>query len=234
MAFRCPWGHQSTNDEYCDFCGALNPVAHPLARSAASRSAAGVAVVEQPCRVCGTERDGEDRYCVNCGYDFEVGEPLPPEPRGDWNAVPVGAARERLHLPSTSPDPQQPAPPAEAPVSAPTLVLVVRVNTRRLEEPNSPPAPADLSDRMFLADRSPILVGRDGPGLDIPIHGDPYVSRRHAEIVQVGSDWGIRDLGSTNGTRVNGVAVEGTEVRTLALEDVVEMGFFTQLEVRDL
>ena len=35
-----------------------------------------------------------------------------------------------------------------------------------------------------MVDRSPILIGRDGPGLHIPIHGDPYVSRRHAEIVE--------------------------------------------------
>jgi hypothetical protein len=228
MAFRCPWGHQSTNDEYCDFCGALNPIAHPVVRSSASRSAAGVAVVEQPCRVCGTERDGEDRYCVNCGYDFEVGEPLPQEPRGEWQAV----SSPQLRVPSASPD--SPAPPAEAPSYAAALVLVVSVNTDRLDEPNSPPAPPDLSDHTFMIDRSPMVVGRDGPGLDIPIHGDPYVSRHHAEIVRMGSDWGIRDLGSTNGTRVNGTVVEGSEVRTLAAEDVIEMGFFTTLEVRDL
>ena len=59
--------------------------------------------------------------------------------------------------------------------------------------------------------------------LDIPIHGDPYVSRRHAEIVRVASGWGIRDLASTNGTRVNGVAVEGSEVRALTPEDVIEV-----------
>jgi hypothetical protein len=233
MAFRCPWGHQSTNDEYCDFCGALNPIAHPLVRSSASRSGAGVAVVEQPCRVCGTGRDGEDRYCVNCGYDFEEGEPLPPEPPPETGAVRVAAVEEQPRQPSAGTDVLDPAPGAEAPSSAPALVLVVRVNTDRLEEPNAPPAPADPSDRMFMVDRSPILVGRDGPGLDIPIHGDPYVSRRHAEIVRVGSDWGVRDLGSTNGTRVNGVVVEGSEVRTLALDDVIEIGFFTRLEVRD-
>jgi pSer/pThr/pTyr-binding forkhead associated (FHA) protein len=108
------------------------------------------------------------------------------------------------------------------------------VNARRLEEPDSPAPPADLSDRVFMVDRSPILIGRDGPGLDIPIHGDPYVSRRHAEIVWMGAGWGVRDLGSTNGTRINGEAVEGSEVRSLGPEDVLEVGFFTQLTVRDL
>jgi pSer/pThr/pTyr-binding forkhead associated (FHA) protein len=33
---------------------------------------------------------------------------------------------------------------------------------------------------------------------------DPTVSTRHAELVRVGDGWLIRDLGSRNGTRVNG------------------------------
>ena len=34
---------------------------------------------------------------------------------------------------------------------------------------------------------------------------DPSVSRRHAELRRAGSCWLLRDLGSRNGTRVNGV-----------------------------
>jgi len=222
VGFECPWGHQSTNEEYCDFCGALNPLAPPVAEGRTNRPAGGVALAAQPCGVCGTIRDGADRYCVNCGYDFEVGEPLAPGEQNGWDEPPAGA-------PNGAPRPH-----ADGPSSTPPLVLLVRVNPSRLREPDSPPPPADLSERVFMVDRSPILIGRDGPGLDVPLHGDPYVSRRHAEIVWLGSGWGVRDLGSTNGTRINGVAVEGTEVRSLGPEDVVEVGFFTQLKVRDL
>jgi FHA domain/Domain of unknown function (DUF1707) len=43
---------------------------------------------------------------------------------------------------------------------------------------------------------------------------EPSVSRRHAELRRRGSHWILRDLGSRNGTRVNGVRVlEETEVR---------------------
>jgi hypothetical protein len=38
---------------------------------------------------------------------------------------------------------------------------------------------------------------------------DANVSRRHAEIRPVGGGWAVTDLGSTNGVRVNGVAVGG-------------------------
>lgn len=242
MGFQCPWGHQSTNDEYCDFCGALNPAAQHLLPGQMSRpgvpAGGGVAVAEQPCVVCGTERDGTDRYCVNCGYDFERGEPLTVPPEG-WETLQPPPRPAPLREQPAGPPPRVSGPeeatgsrPSTGPV--PALVLTVVINSRRLGEAGAPPPPDDMSERVFMIDRSPILIGRDGPGLDIPVRGDAYVSRRHAEVVWMGSTWGIRDLGSTNGTRVNGAPVEGSEIRPLAPEDVIEVGFFTQLRVRGL
>ena len=49
--------------------------------------------------------------------------------------------------------------------------------------------------------------------------GDPNVSRNHAEIRPAGDGYVVADLGSTNGTKVNGVRVaehhlrDGDEVR---------------------
>jgi pSer/pThr/pTyr-binding forkhead associated (FHA) protein len=37
--------------------------------------------------------------------------------------------------------------------------------------------------------------------------GDTNVSRRHAEVRRIGEKFVVSDLGSTNGTRVNGVPV---------------------------
>jgi len=42
---------------------------------------------------------------------------------------------------------------------------------------------------------------------------DPNVSRSHAEIRPQGNGWVLVDLGSTNGTRVNGVRVSAHELR---------------------
>ena len=47
---------------------------------------------------------------------------------------------------------------------------------------------------------------------------DPGVSRHHARLVRRGDGWAIEDLGSANGTRVNGTVVPpgdaGTEIQT--------------------
>jgi len=56
-----------------------------------------------------------------------------------------------------------------------------------------------------------VLVGRH-PRCDIVV-ADPSVSRRHAELVFRDGVWVIRDLGSTNGTTVNGGSVGRSEVR---------------------
>ena len=77
----------------------------------------------------------------------------------------------------------------------------------------------DSGQTYQLTERAPMLVGR-GPGSDIPIV-DPSVSRRHAELVCEGGRVRIRDLGSVNGTYVNGARVEAA---TLGPGDVVAFG----------
>lgn len=51
---------------------------------------------------------------------------------------------------------------------------------------------------------------------------DTNVSRRHAEFVCAGSDVIVRDLGSTNGTKVNGVSITGDQL--LVHGDVIRFG----------
>jgi hypothetical protein len=50
-------------------------------------------------------------------------------------------------------------------------------------------------------------IGRDG-SCDL-ILADVTVSRRHARLERNGTDWLLQDLGSTNGTRLNGWLVSG-------------------------
>jgi hypothetical protein len=63
------------------------------------------------------------------------------------------------------------------------------------------------------------LIGRS-PECDVFLD-DVTVSRRHAEIVQEGGSYVIRDLGSLNGTFVNRHRIESS---TLADDDEVQIG----------
>ncbi|GMV88812.1 MAG: hypothetical protein AMXMBFR81_17430 [Chthonomonas sp.] len=64
------------------------------------------------------------------------------------------------------------------------------------------------------------LVGREG---DIQI-ADTRVSRRHAEVVSEAGVIAVADVGSTNGTSVNGTALAPGERRSLAAGDTVSFG----------
>jgi hypothetical protein len=72
-------------------------------------------------------------------------------------------------------------------------------------------------ERFSLTD-SVITIGRH-PDSNLVL-ADPNVSRNHAEIRPQGERFAVVDLGSTNGTRVNGVRVE-----TQVLQDGDEVSF---------
>ena len=74
-------------------------------------------------------------------------------------------------------------------------------------------------DRIPVGQR-PITVGRM-PDCTVPID-DANASRRHCEIKAVGDEFVVADLGSTNGTRVNGVRIDGE--RVLADADIISVG----------
>lgn len=72
----------------------------------------------------------------------------------------------------------------------------------------------------FVLDRERLTLGR-GPGVDVAFD-DPAMSRQHASIEYSGEEeFRIRDLGSTNGLRVNGKPVDAGDLKH---GDVVEIG----------
>ena len=71
-----------------------------------------------------------------------------------------------------------------------------------------------------LAESGEMLVGRSG---DVQIVlSEDMVSRRHARILYDGQKITIEDLGSTNGTFVNGIRL--TRERKITPGDVVRVG----------
>jgi DNA-binding NtrC family response regulator len=112
------------------------------------------------------------------------------------------------------------ASPADARLGYPHLFLAFECN-----RPFSPPR------RYALADVRAIVLGRGEAQRSQVIGGDPtslrieiadsWVSTRHAQLGQVMGRWIVEDLGSKNGTRLNGVAVKSS---ALSEGDVLELG----------
>ena len=66
------------------------------------------------------------------------------------------------------------------------------------------------------------VLGRERVGKDL-LAVYSTVSRRHAKIVFFGGEWTIEDVGSTNGTYVNGRKLEAGQKYPLKAKDIVAL-----------
>ena len=108
MTSRCPQGHTSSTDDFCDVCGepisaAPSPASTPgraaspsspssslEPRPARGRAAAGAAA---QCPSCGDENLPDALFCEECGYDFTTGQ-LPPPARRPRRRAPAAPGAE--------------------------------------------------------------------------------------------------------------------------------------------
>lgn len=116
-----------------------------------------------------------------------------PFPAAPFPAAPYPSARPAAVPPPVSPPPAY-APTAFAPPVAPRETAVLEVDGRRVP-----------------LTRAVTVLGRAGE-VDVPLD-DAGVSRRHAEVHAIDGRYRVVDLGSTNGTFVDGERVATGELR---------------------
>ncbi len=103
---------------------------------------------------------------------------------------------------------------------------MVYTASERLAEPLREPDPRRGSARLRYEGRTSVLpsgggvIGRSRD-CDVVLE-DHNVSRRHAEVRPSGGSWIVRDLGSTNGVKVNGRRIDGAQ--SLKRGDTIELG----------
>ncbi len=140
------------------------------------------------------------------------------------DAVGIRLRRMGVEVPDPKAPDQEPAPPMPKAPEPPQKIILG----------DAPPEP--LAPPMAVSGGVPRLVGAAGEivldeglsivgreeGLPVALVGESTVSRRHAELVRDGATVTVRDLGSTNGTFVNGAKVDAE--LTLSHGDDVQFG----------
>jgi len=201
----CAEGHTSTATDYCDVCGA------PITAGAAPQ-AAPAAPDTTACPACGAPVSG--RFCETCGHDSAL--PAPPE------KVASGSARQAVWTAVVAADREF------------HQRVLARGGPDTVEFPNFFP------ERRISLQGSTTLIGRRNlkqgvePEIDLGIEpADRGVSTQHAVLRVSGSGLTVTDLGSTNGTSLNGSdALLASDAETpLADGDRIHVGAWTTITV---
>jgi FHA domain len=225
--YQCPKGHESIESDYCSECGAkINGGAAVEAKSPPVR----VAAAAVDCPDCGTlHEEDSGNFCEICGYNFVTGAsgeiPIP-KASGIASAVldagTVGAGATPVTPISTSP----------TATGTPELLIAVD-RTLRCEGSPEPPAFTPLT---FPLKKPSTLIGRTSDIRaiypDIALDLDDAISHRHAVIHrQPDGALILRDIGSTNGTFLNGIELAPMTDISLKNGDEITLGHWTKLVV---
>lgn len=202
----CPKGHASSEEDFCSECGAR------IAGGALSNASPAPAAPQsgELCPDCKTPRSSSDAvFCEMCGYNYET----------------------RAHG-------EIPVPPATTPAAPPPAASVLVTIDPALKEEGSPDPPEGWQPLRISLTGNTALIGRKSLARniapEISLDFDTAVSHRHATLTR--SDpgvWTLRDLGSSNGTRVNGQDVTPGQDVTINPGDRITLGHWTLLTLSD-
>ncbi len=197
----CPQcGH--SNDPtaaFCDQCGA--PLAGALPPMAATPSAAPI-MGGSTCPSCGAAIIPGEAFCDSCGAALGTAPPLaqPMISGGDYS------------VPPANPLVYPPPPPV---VSAAPIRLVTAGGQSY-----------QLSGKTVFAIGREDAVSGIYPDVDTTSSGgfEGGVGRKHAEIVQQGTQWLLKDSNSVNGTWVNNQKLAANATQPLRSGDQIRLG----------
>ena len=242
----CPKGHLSTETDYCSECGAriAGSPTHALNEAFSVMGHAGSP--GKICPDCGTlPEQPEIAFCEVCGFNFETGA------RGE---IPIAAIPEKDENALIPPEPPSLSPPSAQPAASGDLLAIPSAETETvaavlpwsllvqvdpgLGMPESPSPPEDFQAFTVMLDRPVNLVGRvdevRGIFPEVALTYDEAVSRRHA-LLQWDREHGdlqLRDIGASNGTRLNGTELVAMTDYPLQEGDEITLGHWTRLRIQ--
>jgi len=236
--YRCPKGHESTESDYCSECGAKINGTPEVATDANSLSSTLPQTAQSviTCPDCTAPHDPDSGdFCEICGYNFATGMhgEVPPV------AVNEAVAQSVTPIPETPLNTQAEGERVSSLLSSSIphcLELIITIDPS-LRDSDSPPPPTDRSAIAFRLDKEINLIGRSselkGIHPEIPLDFDDAVSRRHALLIrQPDGTFVLRDIGSSNGTKLNGVELQPMVDTSIKEGDVFTLGHWTRIEVK--
>lgn len=198
----CPFcGTPNTSQaKFCANCGKKMP-SQPLASQSMGPN----------CPKCNTILRAGAKFCPACGYHM----PLPPAPAPAPQPPPPIAMAGQPAMP--------PTPPAGAAPGGATVLM---------HDESQGSGSVSLQVRwmggkteQFPITKATVAIGR-APGNDIPIDL-PAVSGHHLTLNHAAGQFTVTDLGSTNGTMLNGQRIQPNTPTRLAPGDTIKIGDLT-------
>jgi len=222
--YSCPKGHSSSEEDFCSECGAKITGAN-----VASNGNASAPTLCPDCKAPRAHDAGE--FCEVCGYNFRTGA------HGDV-AFAQATASSQAAAPAQASMPMPVA--LEIPVqgvaaAAGKWSIVASVDPDLREEGS--PEPPEQPPSAFPIEKAENLIGRHsrarGIEPEIALDFDEAVSHRHAIVSRLeDGSLAVRDIGSANGTRLNGQDLPPLTDAALKDGDALTLGYWTRLVVK--
>jgi len=218
----CPKGHNSIESDYCSECGAKIPAAAGAASQSSQppdSPALSGSVATEHCPACRAPREIAGlAFCEICGWDFA-------------NGPATGAV---LAPPADAVDLVMPVAAPEVPSSNWTVTIEV---DPLLRQQNSPWPPVGIVPLTLPLSQPVSLIGRRSEARaifpEMALAYDDAVSHRHALLQLDGhGTLLLRDIGSSNGTRLNGQEIAPMQDYPVHDGDQITLGHFTRITVK--
>jgi hypothetical protein len=246
MTYQCPKGHQSTDSDYCSECGTLIGASNiakieQVQKSNLNKSSGSGEI----CPDCGTPRALDARFCEVCRHDFQNNKTGVAEAIVASQRLAPGPQESHVQKQQADKDFQQEAVPATQPPKPvleedssiiEKLNVIISVDKEKAAncEIDTPIKP-DTVDRVFPLDLDENLVGRRSQGKGIYpeiVINDPGVSHRHLTFIKKSDhSFTVLELGSSNGTELNGSALEPGVTTPVKAGDEFAIGIWTKLKL---
>jgi pSer/pThr/pTyr-binding forkhead associated (FHA) protein len=227
--YTCPKNHNSTEADFCSECGAkiIGVGIAELGSNPTNKftPVATIAVSVQSCPECSTPHESDSgNFCEICGFNFltnvKGGDPLSnfPPPINSPASIPTA--------------PTQPPDPFANSISHWQLTISIDPS---LATPDSPTAPNQAPITIDL-NQGTNLIGRTSQARaihpEIPLDLDDAVSSRHA-ILTLHPDGSLvlRDIGSSNGTMVNGKEIAIMADISIVSGAEITLGHWTRIKL---